>query len=168
MQKIVCTTKEDVLDTVKERDVKFIRTQFTDILGIIKSWAIPVEQLEDAFENGVMFDGSSIEGFTSIEESDMKLVLDPSTFRILPWRPTKGAVARILGDVYLPDGKPFQGDPRYVLKSAIEEAKKMGFSMQVGPEMEFFLFKLDANGNPTTELSDQGGYFVFAPLDRAQ
>ena len=168
MQKIVCTTKEDVLDTVKERDVKFIRTQFTDILGIIKSWAIPVEQLEDAFENGVMFDGSSIEGFTSIEESDMKLVLDPSTFRILPWRPTKGAVARILGDVYLPDGKPFQGDPRYVLKSAIEEAKKMGFSMQVGPEMEFFLFKLDANGNPTTELSDQGGYFDFAPLDRAQ
>jgi glutamine synthetase len=168
MQKIVCTTKEDVLDTVKERDVKFIRTQFTDILGIIKSWAIPVEQLEDAFENGVMFDGSSIEGFTSIEESDMKLVLDPSTFRILPWRPTKGAVARILGDVYLPDGKPFQGDPRYVLKSAIDEAKKMGFSMQVGPEMEFFLFKLDANGNPTTELSDQGGYFDFAPLDRAQ
>ena len=90
--------KEDVLDTVKERDVKFIRTQFTDILGIIKSWAIPVEQLEEAFENGVMFDGSSILGFTSIEESDMKLVLDPSTFRILPWRPVKGAVARILGE----------------------------------------------------------------------
>jgi len=96
-----CTTKEDVLETVKERDVKFIRTQFTDILGIIKNWAIPVEQLEDTFENGVMFDGSSIQGFTSIEESDMKLVLDPSTFRILPWRPTTGAVARILGDVYL-------------------------------------------------------------------
>jgi glutamine synthetase len=148
--------------------VKFIRTQFTDILGIIKSWAIPVEQLEDAFENGVMFDGSSIEGFTSIEESDMKLVLDPSTFRILPWRPTAGAVARILGDVYLPDGKPFQGDPRYVLKSAIKEAQDMGLTMQVGPEMEFFLFKLDANGNPTTELTDQGGYFDFAPLDRAQ
>ena len=161
-------SKEDVLDTVKERDVKFIRTQFTDILGIIKSWAIPVEQLEEAFENGVMFDGSSIQGFTSIEESDMKLVLDPSTFRILPWRPVKGAVARILGDVYLPDGKPFQGDPRYVLKSAIKEAQNMGFSMQVGPEIEFFLFKLDANGNPTTELTDQGGYFDFAPLDRAQ
>ena len=130
-----CKTKEDVLETIKERDVKFIRTQFTDILGIIKSWAIPVEQLEDAFENGVMFDGSSIQGFTSIEESDMKLVLDPSTFRILPWRPTAGAVARILGDVYLPDGKPFQGDPRYVLKSAIKEAQKMDFSMQVGPEL---------------------------------
>jgi glutamine synthetase len=130
-----CTTKEDVLEIVKERGVKFIRSQFTDILGIIKSWAIPVEQLEEAFENGVMFDGSSIQGFTSIEESDMKLVLYPSTFRILPWRPTAGAVARILGDVYLPDGKPFQGDPRYVLKTTIEEAQKLGFSMQVGPEM---------------------------------
>lgn len=121
-----CMTKEDVLEAVKERDVKFIRTQFTDTLGIIKSWAIPVEQLEEAFESGVMFDGSSIQGFTKIEESDMKLVLDPSTFRILPWRPTTGAVARILGDVYLPNGQPFEGDPRYVLKSAIEEAKKNG------------------------------------------
>lgn len=168
VQKKKCITKEDVLEAVVERDVKFIRTQFTDTLGIIKSWAIPVEQLEEAFESGVMFDGSSIQGFTKIEESDMKLVLDPSTFRILPWRPTTGAVARILGDVYLPDGQPFEGDPRYVLKSAIEEAKKMGYSMNVGPEMEFFLFKLDANGNPTTELTDQGGYFDFSPLDRAQ
>lgn len=163
-----CITKEDVLEAVKERDVKFIRTQFTDTLGIIKSWAIPVEQLEDAFENGVMFDGSSIIGFTRIEESDMKLILDPSTFRILPWRPSTGAVARVLGDVYLPDGTPFKGDPRYVLKSAIREAEKLGYSMNVGPELEFFLFKLDANGNPTTELTDQGGYFDFAPLDRAQ
>jgi glutamine synthetase len=161
-------TKNDVLNEVKERDVKFIRTQFTDILGITKSWAIPVEQLEEAFEEGVMFDGSSIQGFTKIEKSDMKLVLDPSTFRILPWRPTNGAVARILGDVYNPDGTPFEGDPRYILKSAIEEAKKMNFTMQVGPEMEFFLFKLDAEGNPTTELTDRGGYFDFAPLDRAQ
>jgi len=168
VQKKKCITKEDVLEAVVERDVKFIRTQFTDTLGIIKSWAIPVEQLEEAFESGVMFDGSSIQGFTKIEESDMKLVLDPSTFRILPWRPTTGAVARILGDVYLPDGRPFEGDPRFVLKSAIEEAKKMGYSMNVGPEMEFFLFKLDANGNPTTELTDQGGYFDFSPLDRAQ
>ncbi|HII90937.1 MAG TPA: type I glutamate--ammonia ligase [Methanosarcina sp.] len=163
-----CMTKEDVLEAVKERDVKFIRTQFTDTLGIIKSWAIPVEQLEEAFGSGVMFDGSSIQGFTKIEESDMKLVLDPSTFRILPWRPTTGAVARILGDVYLPDGQPFEGDPRYVLKSAIEEAKKMGYSMNVGPEMEFFLFRLDSNGNPTTGLTDHGGYFDFSPLDRAQ
>lgn len=163
-----CTTKEDVLEAVNERDVKFIRTQFTDTLGIIKSWAIPAEQLEEAFENGVMFDGSSIQGFTGIEESDMKLALDPSTFRILPWRPVAGAVARILGDVYLPDGQRFKGDPRYVLKCAIQEAEKMGYSMNVGPELEFFLFKLDANGNPTTELTDQGGYFDFAPLDRAQ
>ena len=163
-----CTTKEDVLEAVNERDVKFIRTQFTDTLGIIKSWAIPAEQLEEAFESGVMFDGSSIQGFTGIEESDMKLALDPSTFRILPWRPAAGAVARILGDVYLPDGQRFKGDPRYVLKCAILEAEKLGYSMNVGPELEFFLFKLDANGNPTTELTDQGGYFDFAPLDRAQ
>ncbi|NLN44393.1 MAG: type I glutamate--ammonia ligase [Methanosarcina sp.] len=163
-----CTTKEDVLEAVNERDVKFIRTQFTDTIGIIKSWAIPAEQLEEAFESGVMFDGSSIQGFTGIEESDMKLALDPSTFRILPWRPAAGAVARILGDVYLPDGQRFKGDPRYVLKCAIQEAEKLGYSMNVGPELEFFLFKLDANGNPTTELTDQGGYFDFAPLDRAQ
>lgn len=163
-----CTTKEDVLEAVNERDVKFIRTQFTDTLGIIKSWAIPAEQLEEAFESGVMFDGSSIQGFTGIEESDMKLALDPTTFRILPWRPAAGAVARILGDVYLPDGQRFKGDPRYVLKCAIQEAEKLGYSMNVGPELEFFLFKLDANGNPTTELTDQGGYFDFAPLDRAQ
>jgi glutamine synthetase len=163
-----CTTKEDVLEAVNERDVKFIRTQFTDTLGIIKSWAIPAEQLEEAFESGVMFDGSSIQGFTGIEESDMKLALDPSTFRILPWRPAAGAVARILGDVYLPDGQRFKGDPRYVLKCAIQEAEKLGYSMNVGPELEFFLFKLDANGNPTTELTDQGGYFDFTPLDRAQ
>jgi glutamine synthetase len=161
-------TKEDVLQKIGDNDVKFIRTQFTDTLGIIKSWAIPAEDLEDAFENGVMFDGSSIEGFTRIEESDMMLMLDPDTFRILPWRPREGAVARIIGDVMLPDCTPFKGDPRYVLKSAIEDAKKMGFTMNVGPELEFFLFKLDENGNPTTELTDQGGYFDFAPLDKAQ
>ena len=107
-------TKEDVLQAVAENDVKFIRTQFTDILGMIKSWAIPAENLESAFEDGVMFDGSSIDGFTRIEESDMKLMLDPVTFRILPWRPSEGAVARIIGDVQLPDGTPFVGDPRYV------------------------------------------------------
>ncbi|MBN2488280.1 MAG: type I glutamate--ammonia ligase [Methanosarcinaceae archaeon] len=161
-------TKEDVLQKISDNDVKFIRTQFTDTLGIIKSWAIPAEDLEGAFENGVMFDGSSIEGFTRIEESDMMLMPDPNTFRILPWRPREGAVARIIGDVMLPNGKPFKGDPRYVLKNAIEEAKKMGYTMNVGPELEFFLFKLDENGNPTTELTDQGGYFDFAPLDKAQ
>ena len=161
-------TKEDVLKKIGENDVKFIRTQFTDTLGIIKSWAIPAEDLEEAFENGVMFDGSSIEGFTRIEESDMMLMPDPNTFRILPWRPREGAVARIIGDVMLPDCTPFKGDPRYILKKAIEEAKKIGFTMNVGPELEFFLFKLDQNGNPTTELTDQGGYFDFAPLDKAQ
>lgn len=161
-------TKEDVLKAIAENDVKFIRTQFTDILGMIKSWAIPAENLEDAFEEGVMFDGSSIDGFTRIEESDMKLMLDPTTFRILPWRPSEGAVARIIGDVQLSDGTPFVGDPRYVLKSAIAEAEEMGYTMNMGPELEFFLFKLDEHGNPTTELTDTGGYFDFAPLDKAQ
>ncbi len=161
-------TKEDVLKAIAENDVKFIRTQFTDILGMIKSWAIPAENLESAFEEGVMFDGSSIDGFTRIEESDMKLMLDPTTFRILPWRPNEGAVTRIIGDVQLPDGTPFVGDPRYVLKSAIAEADKMGYTMNMGPELEFFLFKLDGHGNPTTELTDTGGYFDFAPLDKAQ
>lgn len=161
-------TKEDVLQAVAENDVKFIRTQFTDILGMIKSWAIPAENLEDAFEDGVMFDGSSIDGFTRIEESDMKLMLDPTTFRMLPWRPSEGAVARIIGDVQLPDGTPFVGDPRYVLKTAIAEAEEMGYTMNMGPELEFFLFKLDEHGNPTTELTDTGGYFDFAPLDKAQ
>ncbi|WP_440953286.1 type I glutamate--ammonia ligase [Methanococcoides sp. FTZ1] len=161
-------TKEEVLDAVIECDVKFIRTQFTDTLGMIKSWAIPSENLEDAFNDGVMFDGSSIEGFTRIEESDMMLMPDPATFNILPWRPSEGAVARIIGDVKLPDGTPFEGDPRYILKKAIQRAKDMGFTMNVGPELEFFLFKLDENGNATTEMTDYGGYFDFAPLDRAQ
>ncbi|MCS3923168.1 type I glutamate--ammonia ligase [Methanosalsum natronophilum] len=161
-------TKEDVLQAVNEYDVKFIRTQFTDTFGAIKSWAIPSEDLSDAFSEGIMFDGSSIEGFTRIEESDMMLMPDPSTFRILPWRPKEGSVARLLGDVKLPDGSPFIGDPRYVLKQAIEEAKSEGYTMNVGPELEFFVFKLDENNNPTTNLTDEGGYFDFAPLDRAQ
>ena len=137
-------------------------------MGIIKSWAIPSEDLDEAFDEGVMFDGSSIEGFTRIEESDMMLMPDPSTFRILPWRPTEGAVARIIGDVKLPNGNPFEGDPRYILKKTLKEAQDMGYSMNVGPELEFFLFKLDSEGNPTTELTDKGGYFDFAPLDMAQ
>jgi glutamine synthetase len=161
-------TKEDVLEAVVENDVKFIRTQFTDTMGIIKSWAIPSEDLDEAFDEGVMFDGSSIEGFTRIEESDMMLMPDPSTFRILPWRPKEGAVARIIGDVKLPNGKPFEGDPRYILKKTLKEADDMGYSMNVGPELEFFLFKQDSEGNPTTELTDKGGYFDFAPLDMAQ
>lgn len=116
-------TREGVLQAVTENDVKFIRTQFTDTLGMIKSWAIPAEDLEDAFEDGVMFDGSSIEGFTRIEESDMILMPDPTTFRVLPWRPKEGAVARIIGDVFRPNGKPFEGDPRYVLKQAVAKAE---------------------------------------------
>ncbi|WP_406655582.1 type I glutamate--ammonia ligase [Methanolobus sp. ZRKC2] len=161
-------TKEDVLQAVTECDVKFIRTQFTDTLGMIKSWAIPAEDLEGAFEDGVMFDGSSIEGFTRIEESDMILKPDPTTFRVLPWRPKEGAVARIIGDVYRPNCKPFEGDPRYVLKKAIAKAAEMGFTMNTGPELEFFLFELDEKGHPTTNLTDKGGYFDFAPLDKAQ
>lgn len=161
-------TREGVLQAVTDNDVKFIRTQFTDTLGMIKSWAIPAEDLEDAFEDGVMFDGSSIEGFTRIEESDMILMPDPTTFRVLPWRPKEGAVARIIGDVFRPNGKPFEGDPRYVLKQAVAKAEEMGFTMNTGPELEFFLFELDEKGHPTTNLTDKGGYFDFAPLDKAQ
>ncbi len=161
-------TKEEVLQTVNECGVKFIRTQFTDTMGMIKSWAIPAEGLESAFEDGVMFDGSSIEGFTGIEESDMVLMPDPTTFRLLPWRPKEGAVARIIGDVLRPNGKPFEGDPRYVLKQAVVQAEEMGYTMNTGPELEFFLFELDEKGHPTTNLTDKGGYFDFAPLDKAQ
>ncbi|HWJ03465.1 MAG TPA: type I glutamate--ammonia ligase [Verrucomicrobiae bacterium] len=158
-------TKEDVLHKVKEFDVKFIRLQFTDIFGIIKNVAIPAEQLEKALDGEMMFDGSSIEGFVRIEESDMYLRPDPNTFVIFPWRPKDGAVARLICDVYNCDGTPFSGDPRNALQRVLAEAAQLGYSMNVGPECEFFLFHTDAEGRPTTITHDQAGYFDMAPVD---
>lgn len=159
-------TREDILRLVQEQDVKFIRLQFTDIFGILKNVAITVEQLEKALDNKCMFDGSSIEGFVRIEESDMYLRPDPNTFVIFPWRPQTGKVARLICDVYNPDGTPFEGDPRYVLKRALKKASDMGYdALNVGPECEFFLFLTDSEGNPTTITHDNAGYFDLGPVD---
>lgn len=158
-------SKEDILRIAKEENVRFIRLQFTDLLGTIKNVEIPVSQLEKALDNKMMFDGSSIEGYVRIEESDMYLFPDLDTWVIFPWV-TEDRVARLICDVYMPDGTPFEGDPRYILKRALQEAKDMGYTaMNVGPEPEFFLFKTDEKGNPTMELNDHGGYFDLAPTD---
>lgn len=159
-------TKEDVLRIAREQDVKFIRLQFTDIFGTLKNVAITSEQLEKALDNKCMFDGSSIEGFVRIEESDMYLRPDVNSFVIFPWRPQTGKVARLICDVYNPDGKAFEGDPRYVLKKVLKKAVDMGFeTFNVGPECEFFLFLTDNEGNPTTVTHDNGGYFDLGPVD---
>jgi len=159
-------SKEDILKMVNELDVKFIRLQFTDILGTLKNVAITAEQLEKALDNKVMFDGSSIEGFVRIEESDMYLAPDPSTFTIFPWRPQTGKVARLICDVLNPDGTPFAGDPRYALKRALKKAADMGYdSFNVGPECEFFLFHIDNDGKPTTRTHDNASYFDLGPVD---
>jgi len=159
-------TREEILKMADEKDVRFIRLQFTDLLGTIKNVEIPRSQLEKALDNNMMFDGSSIEGFTRIEESDMYLRPEYATWQILPSNLEYGTVARLICDVYMPDGTPFSGDPRGILKKVLEEAKAMGFSgMNVGPEPEFFLFKKDEKGNVSTELNDQGGYFDLAPID---
>ncbi|QGG48252.1 type I glutamate--ammonia ligase [Heliorestis convoluta] len=158
-------TKEDVLRLSREMDVKFIRLQFTDIFGVLKNLAIPVEQLEKALDGELMFDGSSIDGFVRIEESDMYLRPDPNTFVVFPWRPQDGAVARLICDVYTPDGNPFIGDPRNVLKNVLAEASEMGYTMNVGPELEFFLFLTDSEGKATTKTHDKAGYFDLTPVD---
>ncbi|UOF92901.1 type I glutamate--ammonia ligase [Fodinisporobacter ferrooxydans] len=159
-------TREDILRMAKEENVRYIRLQFTDLLGVIKNVEIPVSQLTKALDNKIMFDGSSIEGFVRIEESDMYLYPDYNTWLIFPWGDEQGKIARLICDIYMPDGTPFAGDPRGILKRALKIANDMGFSsMNVGPEPEFFLFKLDEQGNPTTEMNDQGGYFDLAPVD---
>lgn len=159
-------SKQDIIGIAKEQGVKFIRLQFTDIFGILKNVAITIDQLEKAMDNKCMFDGSSIEGFVRIEESDMYLRPDPSTFVIFPWRPQTGKVARLICDVYNPDGTPFAGDPRFALKRAMQKAKDMGYdTFNVGPECEFFLFINDNEGNPTTKTHDNGGYFDLGPVD---
>ncbi|MCL6625167.1 type I glutamate--ammonia ligase [Alicyclobacillus shizuokensis] len=159
-------SKEQILQLANEHNVKYVRLQFTDLLGVVKNVEIPVDQLPKALDNKIMFDGSSIEGFVRIEESDMYLVPDRSTWLVLPWNSEQGSVARLICDIYTPEGEPFAGDPRSVLKRVLSEARDMGFSaFNVGPEPEFFLFKLDDHGRSTLEVNDDGGYFDWAPLD---
>ncbi|CAI8810054.1 MULTISPECIES: type I glutamate--ammonia ligase [Bacillus] len=159
-------TKEDIFRLAKEENVKYIRLQFTDLLGIIKNVEIPVSQLTKALDNKMMFDGSSIEGFVRIEESDMYLYPDLDTWVVFPWTAEKGKVARLICDIYNADGTPFEGDPRNNLKRMLKEMEALGFTeFNLGPEPEFFLFKVDEKGNPTLELNDNGGYFDLAPMD---
>ncbi|SHE70448.1 L-glutamine synthetase [Caldanaerobius fijiensis DSM 17918] len=157
-------SKEDVLRIARERGVELIHLQFTDIFGIMKNVTIPIEELERALNDELMFDGSSIDGFVRIEESDMYLRPDPSTFVIFPWK-YDGVEARLICDIYNPDGTPFEGCPRNTLKKVIKEASDMGFQMNVGPECEFYLFLTDERGNATTITHDEAGYFDMAPID---
>ncbi len=158
-------TKKDIMKLVEEDDVEFIRLQFTDMFGNLKNVAITTSQLEKALNNECMFDGSSIEGFVRIEESDMFLYPDLDTYVTFPWRPQQGKVARLICDVHDTDRRPFEGDPRYALKKVLKEAADMGYSFDVGPELEFFLFQLEENGNPTTMTNERAGYFDLGPLD---
>lgn len=157
-------TRQEILKFIKRKKVGFVRLWFTDVLGFLKSFDIPVEELAGALKDGMGFDGSSIEGFSRIEESDMVARPDPSTFQILPWIKEDKPVARMFCDILEPGGKPFSGDPRYVLKKNLLEAKKMGFVFNVGPELEYFYFR-----NPGgTEILDKGGYFDLTPMDIGQ
>lgn len=159
-------TKEQIYQQIEEENVQFIRLQFTDMLGTIKNVEIPLGQLEKALDNKMMFDGSSIEGFVRIEESDMYLYPDLNSFVVFPWTSEKGKVARFICDIYNPDGTPFAGCPRYNLKRNLKKMEEMGFTaFNIGTEPEFFLFKLDERGEPSLELNDKGGYFDLAPTD---
>ncbi len=161
-------SREQLQDTINNKNVEFIRLQFTDIQGIVKSVSIPVNRLGKALDSGTSFDGSSIEGFARIQESDMVLHPDISSFSLLPWK-AKGDknVGRLICDVYKPSGEPFKGDPRNVLARMMQKAEDMGYTMNVGPELEFFLFNR-VNGKATTEPHDSAGYFDFAPIDLAE
>jgi glutamine synthetase len=154
---------EYVLKQAKEQNVKFIRMWFTDILGFLKSFSITVEELEGALADGMGFDGSSIEGFARIEESDMVALPDPNTFALIPWRPKAQAVARMFCDIRRPEGEAFEGDPRFILKQNLKRAADLGFTFYVGPELEYFYFK-DSLG---TQVLDEGGYFDMTPRDAA-
>ncbi|USZ67100.1 type I glutamate--ammonia ligase [Halorussus salilacus] len=160
--------EQDVLDRIEAENVDFVRLQFTDITGTVKNVSVPASQVEKAFEEGIWFDGSSIEGFVRIQESDMRLEPDPETFAVLPWRSNGDtASARLICDVVNTDGTPFAGGPRQVLKSVLAEAEEMGYTVSIGPEPEFFLFEKDEEGRATTKPHDSGGYFDLAPKDLA-
>ncbi|MFP3871055.1 MAG: glutamine synthetase family protein [Syntrophobacteria bacterium] len=160
---MLCRNNKDVMKIVRDRNVSFIQVWFTDVLGILKSFAITPGELEGALTEGMGFDGSSIEGFARIEESDMIARPDPATFQFLPWRPKDRPVARMFCDILQPDGTPYDGDPRYVLKRMLRRTAELGYTSYMGPELEFFYFK--NNGTPTT--IDKGGYFDTRPLDMA-
>lgn len=157
------TTRENVLRLVKERNVKQISLWFTDIVGFLKSIDIAPRELESALQNGFGFDGSSVEGFARIDESDMVAMPDPTTFQILPWSPQATPVGRLICDIRRPGGEPFEGDPRYVLKRNLQHASKYGYTFNVGPELEYFYFK----NNSSTQTIDEGGYFDLTPPDIA-
>ncbi len=157
-------TKQEISKIIKDKKVGFVRLWFTDVLGFLKSFDITIEELSGALKEGMGFDGSSIEGFSRIEESDMVVKPDPSTFQILPWIKEEKPVARMFCDVLEPSGKPFSGDPRYVLKRNLEEAKKMGYIFNIGPELEYFYFRNQGG----TEILDKGGYFDLTPMDIGQ
>lgn len=158
-----------IMEVVRKNDIKFIILQITDIFGAVKKVTLPISQLDKIFQNEVMFDGSSIDGFARIEESDMYLYPDLSTFIVLPWKTHNGFnAARIICDVYTPDGKPFEGCPRYVLKRAIAKAEEKGYTFNVGPEPEFYIFNVDENGEPVLESNDKAGYFDMSPMDKGE
>lgn len=154
-----------VLKTVEERGIRFIRLWFTDILGSLKSFAITPAELESAFTEGLHFDGSAIDGFSRVQEADMLAVPDATTFQIIPWRGEQEGVARMFCDILMPDGTPFDGDPRHVLRRNLERAADLGYSFYVGPEIEYFYFR---DSGPEPEVLDRGGYFDLTPLDVAQ
>lgn len=161
-------TKQDILHLAEEEDIEFIRLQFTDVFGTLKNIAITKSQLVKALNHECMFDGSSIQGFAKAEQSDLYLHPDTDTFTIFPWRPQQGKVARIICDIYNADGTPFEGDPRYILRKAVQEAKDMGYTFEVGPECEFFLFEYGDDGHPTTRIDEQAGFFDLGPMDAGE
>jgi glutamine synthetase len=159
-------TADQIMAEVEEHQIRFVRMQFSDVFGILKNVSLPVSQLEKALNGEIMFDGSSVEGFARIEESDMYLKPDLDTWQIFPWDYSEGAIARLICDVYDGNDQPFTGDPRYVLKSTLKTAAEMGYALKIGPEMEFFLFRTDSDGAPTLETHDQAGYFDLSPVDQ--
>jgi len=159
-------TANEVLEFVKENDVKFIRLTFCDLFGTQKSISIMADELESAFENGVSFDAHAVRGFRDVTNSDLLLFPDPATLAVLPWRPGPGRVIRFFCDIKNPDGTPYTHDCRNILKRVVERCEKMGYVCKVGPECEFYLFKTDENGEPTDIPLDRGGYLDMTPLDR--
>ena len=158
-------SQEDIVQMVQEEDVEFIRLQFTDIFGNLRNLAVTASQLSKILRNGCRFDGSAVEGFADYNEHDIFLYPVLGTFETFPWRPQQGKVARMICDLYCADGNPYEGDPRYVLRRAVDHAKEMGYGFEVGPECEFFLFNTDENSNPTTNSSEEAGFFDLGPLD---